>query len=269
MKRVKRIYPAYMITIIIQLLVGAHFSDRGYGYWTSLRTWKYVIFNLTFMNFVEPCLPGVFENNPVATEVNGALWTMKVEVGFYIILPMLLIIVKRLKSTKTRNAVLVGVYAISVLFVEYFNNVKTTGIIAHMGHQLPTYMCYFVAGILYVYNYHWLEQRKKCCFFPALAMVLVQVAYKDVYSLVFFPFSLMIVIMRIAMRKRNYQGGISYDYSYLIYLIHYPIIQILVSLGYFNMNQEVALIAVFCISFMYAICYKTIHQKVEENLMKI
>ena len=37
---------------------------------------------------MEPNLPGVFAGNTV-TEVNGALWTLKIEVMFYLILPLL------------------------------------------------------------------------------------------------------------------------------------------------------------------------------------
>ena len=37
---------------------------------------------------MQPSLPGLFAGNPFR-EVNGALWTLKIEVLFYLVLPVL------------------------------------------------------------------------------------------------------------------------------------------------------------------------------------
>jgi len=48
---------------------------------------KYMIANLSFLNLIHPELPGVFENNYIQG-VNGALWTIRFEVLFYMFIPV-------------------------------------------------------------------------------------------------------------------------------------------------------------------------------------
>lgn len=85
-KRVKKIFPAYLTVVfataillvfISTLTIRQYFTDSGF--------WKYLVANISTLNFIHPSLPGVFNGEPV----NGSLWTIKVELGFYIILPLI------------------------------------------------------------------------------------------------------------------------------------------------------------------------------------
>ena len=89
-KRIRRILPAYLIVIIFCFLLGSFITTIGTkDFFTSKETYKYLIANFSFLNFIQPTLPGVFEHNPIQA-VNGSLWTMKVEVMFYISVPIIL-----------------------------------------------------------------------------------------------------------------------------------------------------------------------------------
>lgn len=72
------------------------FSARDY--FTGVGFWKYIFWNTLMLNFMCPILPGVFNGNPV----NGALWTIKVEIGFYLILPVLISVLDRLRTKQKR-----------------------------------------------------------------------------------------------------------------------------------------------------------------------
>ena len=97
-KRAKRILPAYVFVILFATILFSIFSNYGfYSYFTSISTYQYVAWNLVFLNFVHPCLPGIFENNLLCA-VNGALWTLKIEEGFYLILPLVFYLITKFKK---------------------------------------------------------------------------------------------------------------------------------------------------------------------------
>lgn len=75
---------------------------------------KYVVANLAFLNFVHPTLPGVFEGNKIH-EVDGALWTLKIEVMFYATVPIIAYLFRRFG----RFSVLVTLYFVSAAYASF------------------------------------------------------------------------------------------------------------------------------------------------------
>lgn len=86
-KRITKIFPMYLIVIVSFSMLFFYFSDLSFSeYFASSDFWKYLLWNVLTLNFIQPSLPNVFNNVPV----NGSLWTIKVEIGFYILLPIFL-----------------------------------------------------------------------------------------------------------------------------------------------------------------------------------
>ena len=87
-KRLSRIYPAYFIVILFCSFLLFFLSTKPFFEYFSFELLKYFISNLLMLNFLEPTLPGVFVENKIPT-VNGALWTLKIELIFYFCVPII------------------------------------------------------------------------------------------------------------------------------------------------------------------------------------
>jgi len=115
-KRLRRIYPAYTTAIVLCLFIGLFTTTLNTSdFLKSPQILKYILVNLTFLNFIQPTLPAVFETNPTQA-LNGALWTIKVEVMLYFCTPALIYFFKRLGSSTTT----VFIFFISVAWVYFF-----------------------------------------------------------------------------------------------------------------------------------------------------
>ncbi len=143
-KRIRRIYPAYASVILGCALLGWLITSSSTTEYFSGAWLRHVVANLLFLNFLAPDLPGVFADNPWHA-VNGALWTIKLEVGFYIIVPLLVWFARG-----SRPWVVVGlVYVASVLYPMLLERVvhdTGKGTYQILARQLPGQLAYFAIG---------------------------------------------------------------------------------------------------------------------------
>jgi peptidoglycan/LPS O-acetylase OafA/YrhL len=228
-KRVRRIYPAYF-TVVMLCAIGLVFvsSERASDYF-SFAWIKYVFANLTFLNFLQLTLPGVFETNKV-NFVNGALWTLKIEVMFYLAVPFFVALFRRFG----RFWMIVLIYCASIAY-----NVLLTlmaertgaGIYAELARQLPGQLSYFMSGA-FLYYYLPLFERRAGYFLFISALIL---AANRFYPLPFWePFALAAVVVFFGLFLHVGNFGKYGDFSYGIYILHFPIIQLLLNAGWFQ-----------------------------------
>jgi peptidoglycan/LPS O-acetylase OafA/YrhL len=143
-KRIRRIFPAYFTVVMLCALGLIIISSKDIGDYFSLAWLKYVFANLAFLNFLQPTLPGVFNSNNL-TAVNGALWTLKIEVMFYLTVPVFVFLFRKLGYFP----VLVSSYLLSIAYFEFFSEVaERTGSVFYeqLARQLPGQLSYFMAG---------------------------------------------------------------------------------------------------------------------------
>lgn len=96
-KRCKKIFPQYWLVVFICAVGLSVFSVLPLReYFCNGSFYKYLAANIFTLNFIQPNLPGVFEGLALNGSVNGSLWTIKIEVGFYILLPFIVFAVKKL-----------------------------------------------------------------------------------------------------------------------------------------------------------------------------
>lgn len=227
-KRIRRIYPAYAVVILLAALLGAALTTLPIsGYITSPALYKYIAYNLLTLNFMQPALPGVFESNPMIA-MNGALWTIKVELMFYVAVPIIVWLMRRLG----RIPVIVVLYALGMAYNMYFSALhQSTGreMYFTLAKQLPGQLPYLMSGALLYYYLDAFRRKSHLYFAIALAV------YAPSYAMHFKPLmpialTVMLVYAGVTMKHMGNFGRFG-DFSYGIYIFHFPTIQTLIYLG--------------------------------------
>lgn len=88
-KRMLRLIPGLAVMLLVTaFVIGPIASVLALGdYFGAGETWRYLLDNLRFDTAYG--LPGVFDGNPEASIVNGALWTLPVEAKMYALIALL------------------------------------------------------------------------------------------------------------------------------------------------------------------------------------
>jgi len=229
-KRLRRIYPAYVAAIALCFCIGLLVTTLNTtDYLKSPQTIKYVLANLTFLNFIQPTLPAVFEANPVQA-LNGALWTIKVEVMLYFCIPVLMYFFKRFGSNVT-TAIVFFISAYWVYFFTYqYGGTKGEEI----ARQFPGQLSYFVLGALFAVNDKMLSKIGMMALISLLALF---TASNPIAKLVVDPIAYSSVVIYLSVSAfKSLNLGKYGDISYGIYLYHFPIIQLLIFLEAFKLD---------------------------------
>jgi peptidoglycan/LPS O-acetylase OafA/YrhL len=229
-KRARRIYPAYAVIVLCCALLGALLTTLPVSRYFSLQWLRYLGANLVFLNFLAPTLPGVFAGNPEAT-VNGALWTLKIEVMFYVAVPILAWLIHRYGAV----AVSVTIYVASVAYslgMLHLGDITGHHIFWTLAHQLPGQLSFFMGGALLYYK----ENTVRRWLLPGAALSIGLLAVGGpVIDPVLRPILLSLTVIYFA-TAFPYLGNFGRfgDFSYGIYIIHFPVLQWLVSMGWFH-----------------------------------
>lgn len=247
-KRLRRIYPAYFTVIVFSSLALFALSSLPAQQYFGMGFWKYLGANLLFLNFLAPSLPGVFTAN-VNPAVNGALWTLKIEVLFYLFVPLMHYLCRKL-GTKTT---MIAIFALSFLwkygfmFLAKLDNSR--GIYAKMQVEFPAQLVYFAAGVLLLLYYDKLKYH-----FVAISLITACVFAVDHWLTggmldVFWVSGFVFVF-----GFWRYFGNFSKhgDFSYGVYIVHWPILQTLVSCHVTRLGASaflaISLVSIFMVS---------------------
>jgi peptidoglycan/LPS O-acetylase OafA/YrhL len=242
-KRIRRIYPAYFSVVMLCAIGLIAVSSKDIGDYFSVAWVKYVVGNLTFLNFLQPTLPGVFDTNKIAA-VNGALWTLKIEVMFYLLVPLFVFLFRKFSHLQ----ILILVYCLSVAYAEFFAVIaeRTNSLVyAELGRQVPGQLSYFMAGAFFYYYLPLFERR--IGYFLAAA-VLVLSANMFFLLPILEPFALATVVAFFGLFLYLGNFGKYGDFSYGIYILHFPVIQVLLYSGWFRESPWYFLMAVILIT---------------------
>ena len=239
-KRFVRIVPAYVTAILFCLVLGCCVSTLPFAdFIANPQTFSYSIANLLMLNWLQPCLPGVFENN-VMQSVNGALWTMKVETAFYVLVPMLVWAAARIGRTALTLALMAAsIAAYNVLPVQL------------------QYFTFFFGGMTILLFYDRFCRHHTAVML--IATVCETLLYADIFPLLHpllqaaepLAFSCMLIYIAYHLSSLNFIQR--YDnITYGLFLYHFPVSQIFVSYGWAAEHFWLSLLAVAVITSLLA-----------------
>lgn len=252
-KRFRRIYPAYFFVISFCSVFGYFLSELQFREYFSLDLFKYIFYNLIFLNFLQPFIPGVFENNPVMPAINGSLWTIKIEVMFYLLVPLIVWLLRKNKKHKLKIILLI--YTLSYLYnisFLYISELTGRGVFKIIAKQVPGQLSFFISGALLYYYFDVFKKNKSLL----VVLSIVTFSLSSINYLGFLkPISLAIIIFYISFSFPMFNGFGKYgDFSYGIYIFHFPIIQLLISYGFFKSNVyrdiSIAIIIILLVSIL-------------------
>lgn len=170
--------------------------------------------------------------------MDGGLWIIKIEVMLYCHVPFIIFLFRKFGA---RKAALVT-FLLSVGYVYFFMHKYSGKAGEEIARQFPGQFAYFLVGaILYVDKQLFAKLK-----WIAGASVLLLIVTHDGYVRLFInPIaygSIVIYFATSAIPSLNF--GRYGDFSYGVYLFHFPIIQLLISRGAYDAKPRMA----FCIS---------------------
>lgn len=243
-KRARRILPSYILVILF-FAFGLFFvstcsvSEYFGGDWL-----KYIVSNLSFANYIQPTLPGVFVDNNIEA-VNGSLWTIKIELMCYIALPILVYLCKKLKINPL---IFFGIIIVLSMVYSAICNIllDTTGNekYAIYGRQILGQLAYFVFGmLLYRILPLVIKNKYKLLIIGVIVYCATQLVLSPILCFIK-PIAIALTIIPLAFVGHWGKWLKATDISYDLYLIHFPVVQLF---AHFHATEHMGIFPAFIV----------------------
>ncbi len=218
-RRIFRIYPMYVCVVLVQTAILMSLLPGG-PLSAPESTLRYLATNLVMANFLQYDIAGTLNGLPTPG-INPSLWTLKIELGFYLIVPLIIMAVRRWGWQ-----VLVFIFVASVAY-----DALTTD--PRFARQLPGQLQFFVVGMAFAMF------RQPVRLHPLISVAVGLIFFVSWSYLRNIPPGICPIIVGafvycfafcipvVPMRR---------DLSYSVYLLHAPMLQTLILLHLFHDN---------------------------------
>jgi len=136
--RFLRIYPALWVCLAISIII---FWSCGIRPWSASDFFSWILSQATFFQFYNPDFLRYFG----VGVINGSLWTIPVELQFYILLPVIALVAKRTQSVWVICLILSGLI---MLGARYYMSDRELLFQKLLGVSLLPYLFYFIVGVV-------------------------------------------------------------------------------------------------------------------------
>jgi peptidoglycan/LPS O-acetylase OafA/YrhL len=259
MRRVARIFPAYYLSLLVLLLIWPFFFPEVPSPMATQHGVGLVVGHLFFLQTV------LFSATDIGFGLNGSVWTLTLEEGFYVALPLVAVAFRRRPFVGLGIALVftltwrLGTLHLPELLEALGRAPPSESLPAHLFHQFPGYAFQFTCGmataVLYVRLYGQLKSPRwqrtavvlhGACAVLITAMILhagidrvhvhgiVKNLQRDMTPAVLFGIMVLAVVLGPAWAQRVYANKVSRflgDISYGVYVWHMILIQIVVRLA--------------------------------------
>ena len=236
-RRFRRIYPAYAAVVILGLLIGVFATVLTVdAFFRSGQTWRYLLANLAFLNFLENNPPGLFAHLP-RQAINGSLWTIKVEVGLYVILPAIAFMFRGIGPIVASFLV----YAASLVWGAFFIHLWPYPGGQTLALQSPGFASFFVVGMAFAAAANLYERLGLVALVSGALWLFLDEFYSD-FAFLIRPLALSAIVLFLASKAFvSIPVGKLGDLSYGVYLMHFPLVQLFMFLGVFQLGAWIGL----------------------------
>lgn len=234
-----RIFPGLLVVaLVLAFLIGPSFTVLSpIDYFTSAAVWQFPLLSSALLDSTA-ALPGLFEINPVENLVNMPIWTLRYEVVLYIGFPIYFLMF--LKNPGVVRAI--GL-ALPIAAYVIINSLNDAGAIPQSLQNLLWFGASFTIGAAL-----WLYRKEipngfiwvlifVCMFFVTheLAVGKLMAMIAAGYAFVWLAF-----LKEVPLKAYNRFG----DYSYGIYIIHFPVAQLI-----YQLNPSISAVTLSILTF--------------------
>ncbi len=250
--RILRIFPALWVSLLLTVILLLIFKIILPFEIISPAIFKWIISQLTIFQF---WTPEILRKWGVGTP-NGSLWTIPVEIQFYIILPIIVLAFKKIKILYK----LFFLFTISISFNLFLHNSdnKESLIIKLIGVSVLPYLFYFIIGIIIRKYWEFLNVFliNKFIYWLSLFLIFIFVfqTTPQYFPKEFNGFMINLILafatISFAFSKPNFDNIFrGQDISYGIYIFHMLVVNCLVSLGYLH-DFKYFILSISCTVFL-------------------
>lgn len=246
--RFLRIYPGLWVCLLFTIILLIMFGHLNWSGASTLPFWSWLITQLTFLQFYTPEL---FRHFGTGTP-NGSLWTIPVEIGFYIFIPLMLRFTGKKMGSRNLHLIVWTIFSIAfnIWYQQYKFSDSPSNLSKLPGVTVAPYLFYFLFGALAANNW---ERIKMWYEGKGLAWLTVYVLYNLVFCVLLKKYeigywtntyhlvSMLLLSQSVISLAYTYKsvgqkltGG--NDYSLGIYLYHMPVINVVLALGLAGSN---------------------------------